>query len=255
MRARALSNAVWAASWTTGMSMYAMGRQAVRPDPALYRRHTRHWARRLARGIGLDVDAYGTWRLDPDGVYVLMANHQSHIDIVALILALPMVPGVLAKAELRRVPLLGRAMKVGGHVFVERGQRVGSVEALKAAAQQVRAGRTVLVFPEGTRGDGHTVLPFKSGGFVLARQAGVPIVPIGLRGTAEILPKNGQALVPGRVEVRVGTPIEADHVRHMRRRELVATVRSAVCRLSGLPPAEGVSPVGRPPRPRVRPAP
>ena len=97
--------------FTAVMSGYAVGSQLLREDPARMRRHTRLWARGIARGIGLEVEVHGAERLDPERTYVLMANHQSHVDIVALFNALPMVPGFLAKAELRRVPLFGRAME------------------------------------------------------------------------------------------------------------------------------------------------
>jgi len=236
MSPRAGFNFAWTIGLTGAVSSWAIARQLPRRDPALFAAHTRRWARDVARGVGLDVRAHGTWRLDPTGVYVIMANHQSHVDIVALFNALPMVPGFLAKAELRRVPVFGRAMEVGGHVFVERGKHERAVAAIEQAAAQMRQGSaSIVIFPEGTRSRRREVMPFKKGGFHLARHARVPIVPVGLRGTADILPKHSKALLPGTCEVHVGDPI--DPADHPEMPDLIATVRARVCELADLPAA------------------
>src|SRR5690606_31243751 len=135
MEPRALANWVFTTSFTAAMSGYAVAGQLIREDRERFQRQTRFWARNVARGIGLEVASFGGERLDPEGTYVLMPNHQSHVDIIALFNALPMVPGFLAKAELRRIPLFGRAMEVGGHVFVERGRHGSAVQAIRAAAE------------------------------------------------------------------------------------------------------------------------
>jgi 1-acyl-sn-glycerol-3-phosphate acyltransferase len=185
----------------------------------------------------VDVHAYGTWRLDPEGTYVLMSNHQSHVDVPTLFVALPMVPGFLAKAELRRVPLFGRAMEVGGHVFVDRAKHDRAVEAIAAAAEDIREGGSIVIFPEGTRSRRREVMPFKKGGFHLAKQAGVPIVPIGVRGTAEVLPAHSREILPGTVEVHVGDPIDPARIRALSLDELIDEVRGRICALADLPAA------------------
>ena len=214
-------------------SLYVMGRQLRAPSRARFQRDTLAWARGVTKGVGIDVRKTGA-QLDPGGTYVLMANHQSHVDIVALICALPMVPGFLAKSELRKVPFFGRAMEVGGHVFIERGKHDRAVEAIEAAARDLRPGSAILVFPEGTRSRRREVMPFKKGGLHLARLAGVPIVPIGVRGTADVLPKHEKSMIGGVCEVHIGEPIETAG------RELdslLGEVRARICELSGLPPA------------------
>jgi 1-acyl-sn-glycerol-3-phosphate acyltransferase len=235
MKARVVANFVWTTGFTAAMCSYGIGRQVMRQNPELFRKHTRIWARGVARGVGLDVEVFGREQLEPGRTYVLMANHQSHVDIVALFNALPMVPGFLAKAELRRVPIFGRAMEVGGHVFVDRGKHQAAIDALSAAAAQVRAGASIVIFPEGTRSRRREILPFKKGGFHLAREAGVPVVPIGIRGTGDILPKHSGRLSPGHCEVHIGAPIPPTRVRELSLDALSDAVREAISRLSGLP--------------------
>jgi 1-acyl-sn-glycerol-3-phosphate acyltransferase len=164
-----------------------------------------------------------------------MSNHASYADIVALFLALPVIPGFLAKAELMKIPFLAAALRAGGHVIIERGKRESARQALDSAAQQVRAGKTVLIFPEGTRGDIDAVARFKSGGFHLAKAARVPIVPVGLRGTRAIGPKHSVLFWPGTVEVHIGQPIPAEEITGKELYPLVESVRTRIASLSAQP--------------------
>lgn len=224
-------------AFTIGMSGWALLRQVGRSDRARFQADTRAWARGLAIGNRIDVRAFGADRLDPGGTYVLMANHQSHADIIALFNGLPMTPGFLAKAELRKVPFFGRAMEVGGHVFVERGERGRARVAIAKAAADVRSGGSIVIFPEGTRSRRREVMPFKKGGFHLAKAAQVPIVPVGLRNTAAIIPKHSQSFEPGSCEVHIGEPISVDRVAALGIDELVLEVHRRVCELADLPAA------------------
>lgn len=222
--------------WTAGEAFVALARTAATGDHAVVRRMTPGWARGLARAWGVEVEAFGTEHVEPGRTYVLMANHQSHVDIVALFEALPILPGFLAKKELRRIPLFGRAMEVGGHVFIDRTKRTEAIAAIAEAAEQVRRGSSIVIFPEGRRADSPGVEPFKKGGFHLAKQARVPIVPIGIRGSAAVLPKHGWRLRPGRVEVHIGEALPADEVVATPLPELIERVRARICELSALPP-------------------
>ena len=235
MNPRQITSFVRVNAYTVGMSFYAILRQQFGRDPELFRRHTRQWARRCLELAEIEVRIEGGDGLDPSASYVFMANHQSHCDIPSLFAALPMVPGFLAKAELRRVPFFGRAMEVGGHVFVDRRKHTQAVDAIGAAARDLRDGRSIVIFPEGTRSRRREVLPFKKGGFHLVKQAGVPLVPIGLRGTADVLPKHGRTIRPGRVHVVIGEPIPAERVGDQSLEALIREVRSHIASLSELP--------------------
>lgn len=207
---RSVANAGHAVGWTVFMCSVAVPLYSVTRDRPQFQRLQRVWAEGIAKGWGMQVSAYGAEQLDPEGTYVFMANHLSHVDIVAMFVALPMNVGFLAKQELRRVPFLAQAMVAGGHVFIDRKVHANAVSAMSEAAQEVANGASLVIFPEGTRGRAETIQPFKRGGFHLARQAKVPVVPVGLRGTRNILGRNDYLIRPGHVEVHVGAPVYAE---------------------------------------------
>lgn len=217
------------------MCSYALGYQAVRHDARALERHTRRWAAGLARGWGLRIEAHDVDRVPIDRACVLMANHQSYADVVSLFLALPVLPVFLAKRELRAVPLFGRVMETGGHVFIDRAAHQSAVETIEAAAQRLRPGSPLLVFPEGTRATRPVISRFKKGGFHLARRAGVPIVPIGIRGSLDVWPRDAAAPRPGTVELHVGEPIDEREVAEGTIDELIERVRARVGTLAALP--------------------
>lgn len=212
---------------TAGISGLAVARTA-RGDDGAAGVLAPVWARRVARGIGMKVRIFGTEHIDRRGPQVFMCNHQSHTDVIALLAAMPIRLGFLAKAELREVPLFGRAMDAGGHVFVDRRDPESAHAAIGRAAVDVAEGRNIVVFPEGTRSAAGTVKRFKKGGFHLAQQAGVPIVPIGIRGTARVLPKHGKGITPGSVDIHIGAPVASAEVEDATIDELVLLVRGRV---------------------------
>lgn len=180
---------------------------SVTRDRPRFQKMQKFWADGLARAWGMEVASYGSEQLDPTKPYVFMANHLSHADIVALFVGLNRNVGFLAKKELRKVPFLAQAMVAGGHVFIDRKERSSAVNVMSQAAQQVAGGASLVIFPEGTRGRREEIQPFKRGGFHLARQAGVAVVPVGLRGTRKIMGREDLIVRPGRVEVHVGAPV------------------------------------------------
>ncbi|MGD9906071.1 MAG: lysophospholipid acyltransferase family protein [Vicinamibacterales bacterium] len=230
---RAVFNTVFVVVWTIGMVTGVAVLAALARDRQVFVRAQRTWARGLVWGCGATFRVCGADALDPSAAYVLVVNHESPCDIVALFAALPAMPAFVAKRELLRVPFVAAALRLGGHVLVSRGQRGQAHEALQEAGRCLASGRSVVFFPEGTRGDGVTLLPFKSGGFRLAKDARASVLPIGLRGTASILGKGNPLVWPGTVEVHVGTPIPAAEVEARDAGELAEITRTAVTRLLG----------------------
>jgi len=139
---------------------------------------------------------------------IFMSNHQSQLDPPFLLGAIPVPAVYIAKKELKWVPFLGWAAAAAGAIFVDRSNRERAVASLHAAAMKVRGGRNVVIFPEGTRTLTGALLPFKKGGFNLALDAGVPIVPVATVGGFRILPKGGRRVRPGLYEVRFGAPVD-----------------------------------------------
>jgi 1-acyl-sn-glycerol-3-phosphate acyltransferase len=222
-------------SWTASVAAGLIGVHALTGDGERFRRLERTWADVLATAWGMRVSSYGAEQLDPRGTYIFMANHQSHTDIVALIVALPLVPGFLAKKELRSVPILGSAMDVGGHVFIDRSQRAKAIEAIDEAARVVRGGASIVVFPEGTRHEREAVSTFKKGGFHLALRAGVPVVPIGLRGTRALLPRHSRMIRSGDVSVHIGAPILPETLETLGLDGTMQRVRRDIAALAAMP--------------------
>jgi len=139
---------------------------------------------------------------------IFVGNHTSLLDPPLVIATLPSRPVFLVKKELAYVPVLGWIIWLGGCIFIDRGNRSRSLASLKAAALRIRQGQSLAAFPEGTRSRDGKLLPFKKGAFALAFQAGVPIVPLGIRGGLDVLPKGTWRVAPRDYRLRVGSPLD-----------------------------------------------
>jgi len=186
------------------------------------------WSRILLRANAVRVTAEGLEHLDPDRSYVFIANHTSIVDIWALLVAIPNSFRYVAKRELSRVPVFGRAMSSAGNIFIDRGNLAASFSSYDAAAAMLNSGRSAMVFAEGTRSLDGRLLPFKKGPFVLAIQAGVPLVPLCICGAFERTPKGVLSVRPGAVVVRIGAPIETAGLTYEDRDDLSRTARKSV---------------------------
>jgi 1-acyl-sn-glycerol-3-phosphate acyltransferase len=164
----------------------------------------------------------------PPGVCIFAANHTSNLDPPALVLAIPRRVALLAKKEVFRFPIVGTAMRLANIVPVDRSDREAAVASLEKAVAGLRAGVSYLVFPEGTRSPDGRLRPFKKGTFVMAIQAGVPVVPVSVVGAHLRMRKDEWAIHPGEVIIRFGPAVDSAGYTMERRGEMLARVEGIV---------------------------
>lgn len=196
----------------------------------LYRAGT--WiARTGVRLAGVRVQLLGLDRLDGSRTYVFMSNHASNIDPPLLIPRIPRRTSVMVKQELFKVPILGKAMRMASLVAVDRGNRDAGIAAVRDSTEVVKQGIHMTIYVEGHRSYDGKLLPFKKGPFYLAEECNVPVVPITISGTHDVLPKGRFSIKPGLVTIIFHEPIEPANFGT--RDELMERVRLAI--ESGLP--------------------
>jgi len=232
---KAILNTLFLPLWTVFMVSFAVSRVVLQRDPGIFRRLQRNWGKGIADFCGFRVTIHGAEHMEPGCSYVVVSNHQSHMDIPIIFMTLPTTPGFVAKKELMKVPFLAKALDMGGHVIVDRSDRQSAHQSLEQAADEIRGGKTVLIFPEGTRGATEEIYKFKGGAFHMAKGAGVPILPVGLRGTRKLFPKEGMLIRGGAVEVHIGEPIAPEEIADADLKTVSATVRERIAALADMP--------------------
>ena len=169
----------------------------------------------------------------PPGVCIFAANHISNVDPLAFVPAIPRRVSVLLKSELFRIPILSTAMRLAKFVPVDRADKEAAVASVDVALGVLKEGLSLAVYPEGTRSPDGRLKPFKKGTFVLAIEAGVPIVPVSISGAQHLMRKGEWTMRPGEIVVRFGPPVDASKYTMERRMELLAGVEELVA--AGLP--------------------
>jgi 1-acyl-sn-glycerol-3-phosphate acyltransferase len=188
----------------------------------------------------VEVECSGLENADFSRPYVFMSNHQSVFDVPAIAATLPVSFRFVAKRELTWIPVFGWALVLGQHVIIDRARRERWVGSLWRAAEQVRRGVNVVIFPEGTRSETDALGAFKSGGFHLAIEAGVPVFPISVSGSRRITPKKSLRIESGRIHVHYGQPVPTAGSTRDDREAIKAQVRADI--LAGFDPAFPDSP-------------
>ncbi len=197
----------------------------------------RWWCRLVAWSIFARIRVHGIERVRPDGTYVYLANHASLIDTPALFAYLPYPFRIMAKRSLFFVPFMGWHLWTAGHFPIDRGDRRKTARSLRRVIDGVRNGRSLAGFPEGTRTPDGRLQDFKPGLFKIAIKAGVPIVPVTIRGTFALLPRTTLAPRPGSVDVILGEPIATTDYDGRRVGPLIDRTRAVIQRtLAAEPP-------------------
>jgi len=188
----------------------------------------RAWSWLILKTTGVSVEISGLEQLDPSRSYVFAANHQSIYDIPILFANIPFQLRIIAKESLGRIPFMGWHLSRTGHVLVDRSKPGASV--VRKMKRLVDEGHSLIVFPEGTRSTDGSVARFKGGSFIIALDAGLPVVPISVIGSRHVMFRGELMVRPGRVRVIVHPPIETAAVPKESVREFAATVREVVAR-------------------------
>jgi 1-acyl-sn-glycerol-3-phosphate acyltransferase len=195
----------------------------------------RLWSNGILKSSCLRVRVEQDPALDPQASYVFLSNHQSLFDIPVLLGTSPCQVRMMAKRSLFRIPIFGWSLAAGGFIPIDRDGGGGAArQSLSSATARLKKGTSILLFPEGTRSLTDVLLPFKRGGFLLAMKAGLPIVPVGIRGTRSVQRKDSFAIRPSEIEVRYGAPIDTAAYGVRRKKELIAEVRTRIAELAGL---------------------
>lgn len=202
---------IWAIAWaavvTVPCTAGVLLHNAFHPTARTFKRWATLWAHLLLAGAGVKVVSEVRAQLEPDQPVVFVANHQNELDIVTLLVGIPHPFGFMAKAEMRRVPLLGSVLARTACLFVDRSDPRRAVQSIREAAAQIRSGHSVLIFCEGGRSFSPALRPFHRGAFLLAVEAGVPIVPVTVLDNYRMVDERRAAGRVGTVHMVVGEPI------------------------------------------------
>lgn len=189
------------------------------------------WARMILAVSGVKVRVEGLANLEAGKSYIFAANHQSQFDIFCLQGYFPWDFRWLAKKELFQIPIFGPALRRSGNIPVDRDSGRRAMQSLAEAAERIKGGTSVVIFPEGTRSADGTLLPFKAGGMVIAIKAGVGVVPMAICGSRHVLPKGSLVPRSGEVVIRLGPPVDARAYGMKEKQELADHLQARVADL------------------------
>lgn len=199
--------------------LYALILNLFDPTGDRFHKIAAWWGRFAATLLGIKVTIEGEENYSPDQNYLVVSNHAGMADIPLILGAMKLNLRFVAKEELGKIPIFGRALKSGGYVFIKRGQNREALQSMLQAADTLKAGRSIHIFPEGTRSKTGEILPFKRGAFIIAEKAKVPVLPVTIVGSNLITPKQSLKINHGTVRMIIGKPI--DPAKHAKAEELM----------------------------------
>ena len=203
----------WWSLMVAGTLLLILGTPAILISWAAGRRHWVYpfalWGgRNWLRLSGMKVVVKGRENLDPAQPYVFIANHRSYLDTATIFCYMGRRIGLVAKKELLRVPVLGYGMGYVNVMAIDRSNRERAIQTMREATDRLRSGISYAVFAEGKRAGRGELLPFKKGGFYMAMEAGVPVVPVAIKNTDVLMGKGPGEARPGTIEMVILPPVE-----------------------------------------------
>ncbi len=207
----------------------------------------RTWARAMVAAAGIDLRSENADRIRRDQRYVLVANHYSYFDIPCILAAIKMPIRFMAKASLFKIPIFGWALGRAGFIPIDRKNRRTAVKSFELAAERIRKGNTIVVFPEEGRTREVAMRPFQRGAFLLAMKSEQPIVPIAIDGTWAVFNAHAKRVTPGRVTIKVGTILPTAGLTLRDKDRLLTESRAQISTMlfgspEGPPPSESAPP-------------
>ena len=188
----------------------------------------RLWARSLVRAAGIDLQTENLDRIQPDQRYILVANHHSYFDIPCIFTAVPQPIRFMAKQSLFKIPIFGWSIARAGFIPIDRKNKSKAKQSFDLAADRIRKGNTIVIFPEEGRSRERTMREFKSGAFLLALKSDRPIVPVAIDGTYDVYNAKSRFIRAGRVTIKVGTVLPTEGLRVRDKERLLTESRAQI---------------------------
>ncbi len=226
--ARTLYVALLATLYTVVFGLTVLLLALTRPRSQWIDRAIRQWARLVVGAAGIDITTENAEVLDRHPRFIIIANHTSYFDIPCLQAVVRQPLRFLAKKSLFVIPIFGWALQASGFIPIDRKDRRTAVRSFDRAASQLRVGKSIVVFPEEGRSRTSEMRPFKRGAFLLALKAGIPIIPVAIRGTLEVLPAGRWSIRPGPVRLTFGEPVLTSGMSVRQKDELASTMRAMI---------------------------
>ncbi|WP_298827715.1 lysophospholipid acyltransferase family protein [uncultured Planococcus sp.] len=185
------------------------------------------WASGIMERTKSTVSITGLENL-PEGPALFVSNHEGNFDIPVLLSTIPKPFGFISKKEVKKLPIISMYMEQMNCVFLDRTDRRSALKSITDTVEKLKDGHSILIFPEGTRSKGQGLGEFKSGFMRIAKDAGVPILPIAIHGTSDIMEKNNNKVLPADVKVQILNPISAELIGTLDSKEAITLVRTQI---------------------------
>jgi len=173
------------------------------------------WGRFSAKLFGIKIEVTGSENYNPEQNYLVISNHAGMADIPLLLGTMKLNLRFVAKEELGKIPIFGNVIRQAGYVLIKRGQSREALKSLMQAAEVLKSGRSVHIFPEGTRSVDGKLLPFKRGAFLVAQKGGAPVLPVTILGSQLITPKKSLKINKGKIRIIISPPLQASRFKNV----------------------------------------